>query len=293
MAAPLKLGLNLVWIKPELQVEAAQLAEQLNFDSVWLGEHVALPTTADWWKNYPTVVAKGDQGSEQDVGFRPNSDFLDPLVVLGAMAAVTSKVRLGVGIYMLALRDAVLAARMIATVDVLSNGRLDLAVGLGWSEEEYRFTGNDWKTRARRTDEIIRAIRVLFEEETPEFHGEFFDFGPLGFRPKPVQKPLPILIGGGTPAAEKRAGRLGNGWHGSAASIPAIRRLLAEAGRADEPFRFSTITLGKLTPDALQAMADQGVDQAVLTPWPGRNVGQVGREGFAELEAYARELGLI
>lgn len=293
MPAPLKVGLNVVWFRPELQIEAARLAEQLNFDSVWVGEHVGLPKQGNWWKNYPTVVAKGDRGTIDDVGFGPDSDFLDPMVLLGAIATVTSKVRLGVGIYLLALRDAVLAARMIATVDVLSGGRLDLAVGLGWSEEEYRFTGNDWKTRGRRTDEIIRALRVLFEEESPEFHGEFFDFGPLGFRPKPVQKPLPIFIGGGSPAAARRAGQLGNGWHGHESHIPAIRQHLEEQGRAAEPFRFSNITFGRISPEELRAMADAGADQAVVTPWPGKKVGEVGQEGFADLEVYAKEIGLI
>ncbi|MCK9542333.1 MAG: TIGR03619 family F420-dependent LLM class oxidoreductase [Novosphingobium sp.] len=293
MAAPLKVGLNIVWFKPELQVEAAKLGEDLGFDSIWVGEHVGLPKNDQWWRKYPTVVAKGAEGRESDVAFGPDSDFLDPMVVLGAVASVTSKVRLGIGIYMLALRDAVLAARMIATVDVLSGGRLDMAIGLGWNEDEYRFTGNDWKTRGRRTDEIIRAIRVLFEEETPEFHGEFFDFGPLGFQPKPIQKPLPILVGGGTPPAEKRAGTLGNGWHGPESSIPAIRRHMADAGRADEPFFFSTITLGPVSRGELEVMASKGAHQAVVTPWPGKRVGEVGRDGFDDLERYAREIGLI
>jgi|KBSSwiStaDraftv2_1062776.scaffolds.fasta_scaffold08158_3 probable F420-dependent oxidoreductase len=293
MAAPLKVGLNICWFKPEVQIEAAQVAEGLNFDSIWVGEHVGLPKTDRWWKNYPVVVAKGDQGSAADVGFTPDTDFLDPMVVVGALASATKKVRLGIGIYMLALRDAILAARMIATADVLSGGRLDLAVGLGWSEEEYQFTGNDYKTRGRRTDEIIRAIRVLFEEESPEFHGEFFNFGPLGFQPKPIQKPLPIFIGGGTPPAEKRAGRLGNGWHGPETSIPRIRQHLAENGRADEPFRFSNITFGWITRDSLQAMAEAGADQAVVTPWADKKAGEVGREGFADLERYAKEVGLI
>jgi probable F420-dependent oxidoreductase len=291
MSLPIKVGLNIVWLKPEVQVEGAQLAESLGFSSVWVGEHIGLPKFPGWWKNYPTVVAKGDKGSEDDVLFGPTSDFLDPLVTLGAVASVTKSVRLGVGIYMLPLRDPLLAAKMIATLDVLSGGRLDLAVGLGWSEGEYRFAGVEWKDRARRMDEIIKAMRVLFEEETPEFHGEFFDFGPLGFEPKPIQKPLPIIIGGGTPPAERRAGRLGNGWHGAAQSIPAIRQHLAEAGRADEPFKFSTITLGAVPRAELEALAEKGVQTAVVTPWRAK-VGEVGREGFADLERYAKEIGL-
>ncbi|MGE0387378.1 MAG: TIGR03619 family F420-dependent LLM class oxidoreductase, partial [Gammaproteobacteria bacterium] len=211
---PLGVGVNIVWMKPTLQVRAAQLAEELGFESVWSGEHVALPVEPDWWKQYPLVVALGPSATEETVSFKPRSEFLDPLIVLAAIASATKRVRLGVGIYLLPLRDAVLAARMVASLDVLSGGRLDLAVGLGWSEAEYRFTGNDWKARARKMDETIRAMRACFEMDEPCFKGEFHAFGPMGFEPKPIQRPLPILIGGGAPPAERRAGYLGNGWHG-------------------------------------------------------------------------------
>jgi probable F420-dependent oxidoreductase len=292
MAAPLNIGLNIVWLKPELQVEASQLAEDLGFESVWSGEHVGLPKSPGWWRNYPSVVAKGDQGTENDVSFGPDSEFLDPMVILAGIATVTRKLRLGVGIWMLPLRDAILAARLVGTLDVVSGGRLDLAVGLGWSEGEYEFTNNEWAKRGKKMDETIRAMRVLFEEETPEFHGEFFNFGPLGFQPKPIQKPLPILIGGATPPAERRAGKLGNGWHGPASSIPAIRKHLADAGRAHEPFQFSTITLGPVAVEGLKEMAAQGVQRAVVTPWADTKVGTVGREGLGELERYAKSIGL-
>jgi len=293
MAPPLKIGLNIVWMKPELQIEVSQLAEQLGFESVWSGEHIGLPKYDGWWKNYPSVLAKGEAGTVNDVSFGPDSAFLDPLIALAAISAATKTLRLGVGIYMLPLRDALLAAKMVASLDVISGGRLDLAVGLGWSEGEYAYTGNEWKKRAKKMDETIRAMRVLFEEETPEFHGEFYNFGPLGFWPKPIQKPLPILIGGGTAPAERRAGYLGNGWHGTTASIAAIRQHMADAGRAGEPFQFSSITLGPVYSDGLEAMAAQGAQRAVVTPWPDTKVGEVGREGFAALEKYAKEIGLV
>jgi probable F420-dependent oxidoreductase len=293
MALPIKLGLNLVWMKPELQVRTAQLAEDLGFEGAWSGEHLALPKgDPDWWRNYPSAVALGDKATEDVVNFRPDSPFLDPLIVLAAIAGATKTIRLGVGIYMLPLRDAVLAARMVASLDVLSGGRLDLGVGLGWSEAEYRFTGNDFSKRGRKMDETIRAMRACFETDSPEFHGEFYDFGPMGFAPKPVQKPLPILVGGGTPAAEKRAAYLGNGWHGSPASIPRVKAHLAAAGRAHEPFQFSSITLGAVPRRELEALAAQGVDRAVVTPWVGARLGEIGEEGLAQLERYARDIGL-
>ena len=105
---------------------------------MWSGEHVCLPMTADWWKKFPGADALGDAFTEEMVPFGPDSIFLDPMIALAHLAAATSRVRLGIGIYMLALRDPVLVGRMIASLDVLSNGRLDMAIGLGWNEDEYR-----------------------------------------------------------------------------------------------------------------------------------------------------------
>jgi len=285
------IGLNIVWFRPDLQVRAAKLAEDLGFESAWSGEHVGLPWFPDWWRNYPSVVAKGEAGTENDVLFGPKSKFLDPLITLAAIAGATNRIRLGVGIYMLALRDAVLAARMIGSLDVLSGGRLDLAVGLGWSEAEYDFTGNDWKSRGRKMDETIRAVRACFEMENPQFDGEFHKFGPLGFEPKPIQRPVPILIGGNTPAAERRAGCLGDGWHGPLESIPAIKAHLAAAGRSDETFQWSNITFGPLGREQLEDMAARSATRIVVTPFLAK-VGEVGEEGFAQVEQWARQVGL-
>jgi probable F420-dependent oxidoreductase len=293
MAVPLKVGLNIVWIRPEHLVEFAQVAEALGYESVWSGEHVSLPVTPDWWRLFPGAEALGDAFTEEMVPFGPDSVFLDPMIVLAHLAAATTRIRLGIGIYMLTLRDAVLVGRTLASLDVLSDGRLDMATGLGWTADEYRFTGNDWATRGKRCNELIRALRVLFEEEHPEFHGEFFDFDPIGFQPKPVQRPFPIHIGGGGPPAMQRAATLGDGWYGDPTVIPELERLRAEAGRADEPFEYSTITIqGPVPRGELDALAARGVDRLVVTLWPGMKVGEVGREGLADVEGYARQLGL-
>jgi probable F420-dependent oxidoreductase len=294
VAAPLNVGLNIVWPRPEHVVEFAQAAEELGYESVWSGEHVSLPVKPDWWKLFPGASALGDAFTEEMVPFSPDSVFLDPMVVLAHVAAATKRVRLGIGIYMLTLRDAVLVGRTLASLDVLSGGRLDMATGLGWTEDEYRFTGNDWKVRGRRCNELINALRVLFEEDQPEFHGEFFDFDRIGFQPKPVQRPLPIHIGGGGAPAMKRAATLGNGWYGLPDAIPEIQRLREEAGRADEPFEYSTITLqGAVPRSQLEELAGLGVHRVVVTPWPGTRVGEVGRDGLGDVERYAKEIGLI
>ncbi len=293
MSAPLKVGLNIVWAQPEYVIDFARAAEDLGYESVWSGEHVSLPVKPDWWRLFPGAEALGADFTEKMVPFTPDSVFLDPMIVLAHVAAATSRIRLGIGIYMLTLRDAVLVGRTLASLDVLSGGRLDMATGLGWTEDEYRFTGNDWKVRGRRCNELINALRVLFEQEHPEFQGEFFQFDRIGFQPKPVQQPFPIHIGGGGPPAMRRAATLGNGWYGSPAAIPEIERLRSEAGRGHEPFEYSTITIqGPVPPGQLEELAAMGVHRVVVTPWPGMNVGEVGREGLKDIERYARDLGL-
>jgi probable F420-dependent oxidoreductase len=226
------------------------------------------------------------------VPFKPDTAFLDPMVVLASIAGSTSRIRLGIGIYLLALRTAVRAGRTIASLDVMSNGRLDLGVGLGWTPYEYAFTEQDWAARGRRMDEMILALRRLFEQDSPEFHGEFFDFPPIGFRPKPVQTPLPIHIGGSSPAAVRRAAALGTGWYGAADFIPAIRDERARLGKADEPFEYSSLSMaGPMAREELEKMAAAGVSRAVAIPWKSRH--PVGLEGIDMLEDYARQIGLL
>jgi len=295
MAPPVKLGLNIVWVKPEYVVEYARLAEDLGFESVWSGEHVSLSADPNWWRLFPGIEQMGDAANVDMVPFVPESLFLDPMVVLAHVAAATKKVRLGIGIYMLALRDPILIGRTLASLDVLSNGRLDMAVGLGWTPDEYTFTNNQWNKRGRRMNEMIRCLRALFEQDTPEFHGEFFNFPPIGFQPKPVQKPrFPIHIGGGGEAAEKRAAELGDGWYGAPQNIPGIREKLKAAGRENDPFTFSTLSLaGPVSLEDLQAAAELGVDRMMITPWPGKKVGEVGAEGMKAVEDFAKQVGLV
>jgi probable F420-dependent oxidoreductase len=299
MSLPIKVGLNIVWVQPSHVAEFARCAEDLGFESVWSGEHVCLPARPDWWHNYPAAqaaAARGEAFSEEMISFRPESEFLDPMVVLSHVAAVTSTIRLGIGIYLLALRDPVLVGRTIASLDVLSKGRLDLAIGLGWTADEYRFTNNVWETRGRRLDEMIRCLRVLFDESRPEFHGEFFDFPEIGFQPKPVQKPrLPIHVGGGSAPAVRRAAQLGDGWYGmnDPSFYPLLREELKKAGREGEPFQLSLIDLGSdLSQSRIDEMVADGVERIVVTPWPGKKVAEVGREGLADIERYAKRIGL-
>ncbi|MET0182440.1 MAG: TIGR03619 family F420-dependent LLM class oxidoreductase [Caulobacterales bacterium] len=296
MAPPVKVGINIVPIRPEHTLRYAKHVEDLGFDAIWHGEHVALSHRSDWWREFPGMKELGDKARTEMVPFTPDTNFMDPMATLAAIAGITSRVRLGIGIYMLALRDPVLVGRTISTVDLLSNGRLDMAVGLGWTADEYTYTGNNWKTRGKRMNEIILALRALFEQERPTFHGEFFHFDDIGFQPKPAQKNprFPILIGGGGGPAEVRAAKLGDGWHGHASNIPRIKELLKEYGRENDPFRFSCILFGETPMEKLEELANQGVETVVVTPWKRgeRRADDRGEGAFRLLEDYAKSIGL-
>lgn len=294
MGAPLELGLNLSSVKPEILLEFAQSAEDMGFESVWIGEHIALANREGWWKDYPAVKAAGDKGTIKNVPFRLNTPFLEPLTALSHISGGTKKIRLGTGIFMLVLRQPILVGRSLAALDVLSKGRLDLAIGLGWSEEEYKFTGNDWKTRGPRTDEMIQCIKTLFSEEYPEFHGKFFDFPQIGFQPKPIQTPFPVHIGGFSQAAVRRAGKYGDGWYGPPEMIPAIKKELKRNGRENVPFKYSALAVTGAPPRSeLEDMAEKGVSRCMVTPWAGKSRGQGDLEDLKHVEQYAKDVGLL
>ncbi|MET0182840.1 MAG: TIGR03619 family F420-dependent LLM class oxidoreductase, partial [Caulobacterales bacterium] len=277
-------------------VAACKAAEELGFESVWIGEHVAIPVRADW-----------DQGVEEQkhlVGPNPamkrpfthETDFFDPLVALGVIAGATSKIRLATGIYMLPLREPILVGRSIASLDVLSNGRLDLGIGIGWVSHEFKFANVDWETRGRRMDEMLRCLRVLFEVNEPSFSGEFFNFEPIGYNPKPIQKPLPIIVGGDGARAVRRAGKYGNGWLGGPQMFGPIREELKKNDRANEPFVMTTYA-GAPPADSLGDFIKLGADRIVVSPWPGGMLQQteaIRAAGgpIAILERYAKSAGL-
>jgi probable F420-dependent oxidoreductase len=185
-------------------VDIAAHAERLGFDSVWTVDHVILPHKSS--QDYPYARQSG-------VTMPPDWPFLDPLVALAAVASRTSRVLLGTGVYLLPLRPPLVNAKLAASVDVLSGGRLLLGVGLGWIKEEYEALGVSWEDRGRLLDEQIDLLRVLWREAAPAFEGRYFHAGGFGIEPKPVNRSIPLLIGGRNDAARRRAAKRGDGWH--------------------------------------------------------------------------------
>jgi probable F420-dependent oxidoreductase len=276
-----KIGAPLFRLSHHRMAAVAARAEALGFESVWIPEHLVFPTR---------ITSRYPYSADGIPPVRVDAPLLDPLVLLTHVAAATRTIRLGTNVYLLGLRHPLVAARLATSVDVLSGGRLTLGVGIGWLEEEFQAVGVDFRTRAARTRECVRALRTLWTEPEPEFHGRFFSFGPVRFEPKPVQQPHPPLVfGGESEAALRRAAALGDGWYGvghspasAAAQVGRLRALLAAAGRGDAPFEMTVShAAARLDRDEVARYAEAGVDRIVVLPW------RRGRDAEPELERLA------
>ena len=181
--------------------ELATALEQRGFESLWLPEHSHIPLTR--LSPYPA-------GGELPKKYY---DVMDPFVVLGAIAAVTTRLKLATGICLVPQRDPIQTAKSVATIDQLSRGRFLFGVGAGWNAEEMADHGTDFGSRSEVLAERIAAMRAIWTQSKPEFHGKFVNFGPMMTWPKPVQKPHPpVLVGGGMPYGARRALAFGEGW---------------------------------------------------------------------------------
>jgi probable F420-dependent oxidoreductase len=232
----------------------ARMADELGFDSVWCNDHLAIPTASGDGATEPAYAAAyGEQRGQR---------IYEPLIVLAYLAAVTRRVLLGTSVYLLPLRNPLLAARQAVSLDRLSDGRLVLGVGAGWLESEFDAVGVPYRQRGRRTDEAIAMLKSLCGA----------DGG--AFLPKPVQRPHPPLwIGGRSEAALRRAARAGDAWHPSHLTVDELRRqipaLHAECERAGRPAdEVAVTTRRKLvrapTDDARVLQGDAGAIAATV-----------------------------
>jgi probable F420-dependent oxidoreductase len=212
----------------EMVLPVAEAADRLGFDSVWAAHHVTLPYERE--SKYPY----GHSGTE--VAMSPGMQWLDPLVTLSLVAAVTDRVRLGTSVLVLPYRNPVNLAAEAAALDVLSDGRFVLGVGAGWMREEFRALGIDPAERGARTDEHIEVLRALWTQDPASFSGRFtsFDGIVLATTPRTEGGP-PVWVGGNTDVALRRAVRLGDGWHGFEVypeDMPDVRERLERAAGA-------------------------------------------------------------
>jgi probable F420-dependent oxidoreductase len=203
----------------------------------------------------------------------PDDPILDSLVALAFLAAHTERIRLATGIVILPQRHPIVLAKQLASLDVLSDGRLVFGMGVGYVEPEMTAIGVPMERRATRAVEYLQAMRALWEQERPSFDGEFVRFSDVNAYPRPVQKRVPVIMGGHTDAAHRRAVRHADGWYGfmlnveeTGEQVAALRARLAEAGRAESGFELSVTPRGRMDAEKVAAFGRVGVDRLVLMP---------------------------
>jgi probable F420-dependent oxidoreductase len=240
--------------------------EERGFESIWTPEHVVL------FDDYESEYPYSDSGKFPGGG---DTGLLDPLTALTFLAAVTDRVRLGTSICLVPQRNPVYTAKYVADLDVLSAGRVEFGVGIGWLKEEFDALNVPWEQRGKRTDEYLQVMKSLWTEETSSFHGDLYDLTPCRMYPKPVQAPHPpISVGGESDAALRRAARHGQGWftfNRSPEECPdAFERLdhhLADAGRsrADGDFAITVCPYFQpLTRESIEGYRAAGVDRIIV-----------------------------
>lgn len=250
------------YAEPAAAVELLQAGEEAGFESAWTVEHTVVPSGYE--SAYP-YSSDGKMG-----GGKEDFSLPDPLIWMSYVASVTQRINLATGILILPQHSPVVAAKQIATLDHLSGGRVLLGIGVGWLREEFEAIGVPFDDRGARTDEYVAALRELWTAERPTFQGEFVSFDAAYCRPQPAQGSVPIIVGGHSQLAAKRAGRIGDGFFpargASAELIELARRTADKHGRDGQALEVTTSLPERL--EDISALAALGVDR-LLVPVSG------------------------
>lgn len=247
-------------------VALAAAAEEAGFESLWTVEHVVVPH--DYGSTYPYSPTGKMPGRE-------DSSIPDPLIWLTWVAARTTTLRVATGILVLPQRNPVVLAKEVATLDALSGGRVILGVGVGWLEEEFDVIGASFAERGVRADEYVEAMRALWSQEMASFTGETVGFDEVVLRPQPVDRHVPVVIGGHSRAAARRAGRLGDGFFPAKGDLPVLfdemRRAAEDAGRDPAEVEITATGAGVLAGGGQAAaevgrLAEMGVRRIAIPP---------------------------
>ena len=250
---------------PEGATALGTIAEELGYESLWTVEHVVVPT--DYTSAYPYSPSGKMPGSA-------DAPIPDPLIWLTYVAAQTKRIRLATGVMILPQRNPVILSKEVATLDVLSGGRVTFGVGIGWLREEFEAIGVPFEERAAITDEYIEALRALWTQDEPTFKGQHTSFENARMYPKPVQATVPIVIGGHSKAAARRAGRLGDGFFPARGSFDELTELFDEARRAAkdagrDPDAIELTAGAAPDPDGIKRLAEAGVSRVVIPGFGG------------------------
>ncbi len=282
----MKIGLFSTFMSPRADRimirDFAQRCEGMGFDSLWMGEHVVLFDETE--HPYPGA-ADGKLPVPRGGG------LLDTVATFGFLAGLTEKLRFGTGISLISQRNPLYTAKEFATLDWLTGGRMDFGVGVGWCKEEVLASGYSWEDRGARSDEFLQLVKQLWTEPVTEFNGRHFQVAACHMDPKPLQKPhVPIIVGGHSAPALRRAAQYGNGWYGFQLSpeaarplLESLRNMLSEAGRNPAEFEL-IITPGKVDAQIVEAFADLGVHRLVL---------HLGSQNPAAIDDRLRELSSL
>jgi len=256
-----------VFLETEQLVEFAQATDKMGYAGICLSDHLFYPRHLR--SRYP--YSPFEDGSPP---WSPETDWPDCWCLASAMAAGTEKLTFTTNAYIPPARDLFTVAKLVGTTAVISRGRVQFGAAAGWCAEEFAATGQEFRTRGRRLAEMIAALRALWSPGWTEFHGEFYDFGPLQMRPVPPG-PIPIYLGGQSEVAMRRAATLADGWLGAdiysvdrAIELTrTVRRYRDEAGRSQEDF---AVFLGvDRANDAatVEQLAEAGITDLICAPW--------------------------
>ena len=260
----MKFVISLAFGDPTHILDIARVADECGFEAIAVSDHVVHPENIQ--TPYPYTL---DGKPRWDAP----APWPDPWVTIGAMAAVTQRLRFLTNIFVLPMRNPFSVAKAVGTAQVLSGGRVALGIGVGWMKDEFLLMEQDFHTRGRRTDEMVEVLRKLWRGGMVEHHGEFYDFDPLQMSPAPTQ-PIPLYFGGLSDAALRRVGRTGDGWISDLHSSDEIRELIGKirqqrenAGRADAPLDVIASVSDAADVDAYRRLGDAGVTHINTLPW--------------------------
>ena len=255
---PVNIGVESV----EQIVDLAKLAESLNYESVWTFEHVIVPI--DYESKYP-------YNSSGKMGMPPETNFVDPLIALTAVAAVTEEIRLGTGVNILSQVNPLYMAKQAASLDFVSNGRFMLGVGIGWLKEEFEALGVPYEKRGARFDDYVAGMRKIWSEEVVEHESEFISWHGFKSYPLPIQNPFPVVMGGVKGKIFERTAQLGNGWFAPTGDPSELKEHLEslkiecdKVGRDVGEIEITCMWPGQGGRDFLEELSSVGVGRVVV-----------------------------
>jgi probable F420-dependent oxidoreductase len=259
---------------PAVVGEFSRAADEAGFDGLWVFDHVVLQREQQ--SRYP-------YSADGSMGFPPTMDFLEPLTLLTYLAGITKRAKLGTSVLVLPMRQPVLHAKIMATIDYLSGGRFILGAGVGWWKQEYEVLSVPFERRGKRMDECLQLVKALWAEEFVNFKGEFYEAVDWTCNPKPVRDDgIPIWLGGESRNQLQRVGRYADGWLATAKSLPTLRddfevaqEAASKVGRDPATLALAIEGAGTLAPGSLEKSAERlgrlrelGVQHAILGVHP-------------------------